>query len=92
MFRVHIIGLGIGSAFIEFLPSVGLPAAVCAGAADRAHPLAYDLRLGLAEGEIRALHIGERNVCCLGLDHLAGARARRRRGQRWPATFIKDQG
>jgi type VI secretion system protein ImpH len=29
-------------------------------------PLEYDLRLVLAEGEIKALHIGERNVCRLG--------------------------
>jgi type VI secretion system protein ImpH len=29
-------------------------------------PLAYDLRLVLGAGEIRALHIGERNVCRLG--------------------------
>jgi type VI secretion system protein ImpH len=36
-------------------------------------PLEYDLRLVLAAGEIRALHIGARNVCRLGwtswLDH-----------------------
>ena len=29
-------------------------------------PLEYDLRLVLAEGQIRALHIGENTVCRLG--------------------------
>lgn len=72
-FNVHVIGLD-WQRFHEFLPSGDgfLPLCSLVRLTARA-PLEYDLRLVLAQGEIRALHIGERNVCRLGwtswLDH-----------------------
>lgn len=44
----------------------GLCPRVLAGAFKRARRVAIDLRLVLAPGEIKALHIGENNVCRLG--------------------------
>lgn len=65
-FRVHIVGLD-WQRFHEFLPFGAGYQPLCALVRLTVRdPLAYDLRLGLAEGEIRALHIGERNVCRLG--------------------------
>ena len=65
-FRVHIVGLD-WQRFHEFLPFGADYLPLCALVRLTVRdPLAYDLRLVLAEGEIRALHIGERNVCRLG--------------------------
>ncbi|NVZ22032.1 type VI secretion system baseplate subunit TssG [Pseudomonas costantinii] len=72
-FRVHVLALS-WQRLHEFLPAgkayQPLRSLVRLTTRD---PLEYDLRLVLAEGEVRALHIGARNVCRLGwtswLDH-----------------------
>lgn len=65
-FRVHIVGLD-WQRFHQFLPfGTGYPALCALVRLTVRDPLAYDLRLVLAAGEIRALHIGARNVCRLG--------------------------
>lgn len=65
-FRVHIVGLD-WQRFHEFLPfGTGYQPLCALVRLTVRDPLNYDLRLVLAEGEIRALHIGERNVCRLG--------------------------
>lgn len=65
-FRVHIVGLD-WQRFHEFLPFGPGYQPLCALLRLTVRdPLDHDLRLVLAEGEIRALHIGERNVCRLG--------------------------
>jgi type VI secretion system protein ImpH len=65
-FRVHVQALGWPE-FHQFLPTgtgyVPLCSLVRFAARD---PLEYDLRLVLAEGEVRPLHLGEHNVCRLG--------------------------
>ncbi|MGB3125296.1 MAG: type VI secretion system baseplate subunit TssG [Pseudomonas sp.] len=65
-FRVHIQALS-WQRLHDFLPTgeayQPLSSLVRLTARD---PLAYDIRLVLAEGEIRALHIGAGNVCRLG--------------------------
>ncbi|WP_163002956.1 type VI secretion system baseplate subunit TssG, partial [Pseudomonas viridiflava] len=62
-FKVHLMELS-WQRFHAFLPTgkAFLPLCSLVQLTARA-PLAFDLRLVLAEGEIRALHIGERNVC-----------------------------
>jgi type VI secretion system protein ImpH len=65
-FRVHVLALG-WQRFHDFLPTgkayQPLHSLVRLTLRD---PLEYDLRLVLAEGEIRALHIGENTLCRLG--------------------------
>ena len=65
-FRVHVRALG-WQRFHDFLPTGKayqlLHSLVRLTLRD---PLEYDLRLVLAEGEIRALHIGENTLCRLG--------------------------
>ncbi|MFQ6346534.1 type VI secretion system baseplate subunit TssG [Pseudomonas sp. R11F] len=65
-FRVHILAL-CWRRFHEFLPMGPAYQPLCSlvRLATR-DPLEYDLRLVLAQGEVRALHIGESNVCRLG--------------------------
>ena len=72
-FRVHVLALS-WQRLHEFLPTGNSYQPLCSLVRlTTRDPLAYDLRLVLAEGEIRALHIGARNVCRLGwtswLDH-----------------------
>ena len=65
-FTVHLLGLD-WQRFHQFLPTGEDLRPLCALLRLTARaPLEYDVRLVLAEGEIRALHIGERNVCRLG--------------------------
>lgn len=65
-FKVHMLGLS-WQRFHEFLPSGEAFRPLCSLVQLTARaPLEYDLRLVLAEGEMRALHLGERNVCRLG--------------------------
>ncbi len=65
-FRVHVRALG-WQRFHDFLPTgkayQPLRSLVRLTLRD---PLEYDLRLVLAQGQIRALHIGENTVCRLG--------------------------
>jgi type VI secretion system protein ImpH len=72
-FRVHIEALG-WQRFHDFLPTGTAYVPACSLVRLTARDaLQFDLRLVLAPGEIRALHIGENNVCRLGwtswLDH-----------------------
>ncbi|WP_426177151.1 type VI secretion system baseplate subunit TssG [Pseudomonas sp. TWRC1-2] len=72
-FRVHILALS-WQQFHAFLPTGKGYQPLCSLVRlTTRDPLEYDLRLVLAAGEIRALHIGARNVCRLGwtswLDH-----------------------
>ena len=65
-FRVHIKGLS-WQRFHEFLPAGDDYRPLCSLVRLMVRtPLDYDLRLVLADGEVRPLHIGERNVCRLG--------------------------
>ncbi|UXZ25172.1 type VI secretion system baseplate subunit TssG [Pseudomonas sp. YeP6b] len=65
-FRVHVIALS-WQRLHEFLPTGSGYQPLCSLVRLTSRdPLEYDLRLVLAEGEVRALHIGERNVCRLG--------------------------
>ncbi|WP_248749994.1 type VI secretion system baseplate subunit TssG [Pseudomonas sp. MWU15-20650] len=65
-FRVHVLALG-WQRFHDFLPTGKAYSPLCALVRlTMRDPLEYDLRLVLAQGEIRALHIGENNVCRLG--------------------------
>ncbi|AZF26624.1 type VI secretion system baseplate subunit TssG [Pseudomonas sp. R2-60-08W] len=65
-FRVHIKALG-WQRFHDFLPTGTAYAPACSLVRLTARDaLQFDLRLVLAPGEIRALHIGENNVCRLG--------------------------
>ncbi|WP_248730577.1 type VI secretion system baseplate subunit TssG [Pseudomonas sp. MWU13-2517] len=65
-FRVHILAL-CWQRFHEFLPMGPAYQPLCSLVRLAARdPLEYDLRLVLAQGEIRALHLGESNVCRLG--------------------------
>ena len=65
-FRVHMRALS-WQRLHEFLPTGSGYQPLCSLVRFTARdPLEYDLRLVLAEGEIKALHIGERNVCRLG--------------------------
>lgn len=65
-FRVHIVGLD-WQRFHEFLPfGEGFQPLRSLLRLTVRDPLAYDLRLVLAPGEIRPLHLGERNACRLG--------------------------
>ncbi|WP_201492017.1 type VI secretion system baseplate subunit TssG, partial [Pseudomonas paracarnis] len=65
-FRVHVRALG-WQRFHGFLPTgkayQPLRSLVRLTLRD---PLEYDLRLVLAQGQIRAMHIGDNTVCCLG--------------------------
>jgi len=65
-FRVHVRGLS-WSRFHQFLP-VGIDyQPLCSLVRLTARdPLEFDLRLALAKGEARPLHIGDNNVCGLG--------------------------
>lgn len=66
MFRVHVLALD-WERFHEFLPTGTGYEPLCALVRFAARdPLEYDVRLVLAEGEVRPLHIGEHNVCRLG--------------------------
>lgn len=66
MFRVHVLALG-WERFHDFLPTGAGYEPLCALVRFAVRdPLEYDVRLVLAEGEVRPLHIGERNVCRLG--------------------------
>lgn len=72
-FRVHVLALS-WQQFHAFLPTGKGYQPLCSLVRlTMRDPLEYDLRLVLAAGEIRALHIGARNVCRLGwtswLDH-----------------------
>lgn len=65
-FRVHVQGLD-WQRFHDFLPTGAGYQPLCALVRlTTRDPLEYDLRLVLAAGEIRALHLGARNVCRLG--------------------------
>ncbi|CAM2900194.1 type VI secretion system protein ImpH [Pseudomonas gessardii] len=65
-FRVHLQDLD-WQRFHEFLPDGANHSPLCALIRFAVRdPLDYDLRLVLRPGEIRALHIGQRNVCRLG--------------------------
>lgn len=65
-FRVHILALS-WQRFHEFLPTGQGYQPLCSLVRlTTRDPLEFDLRLVLAEGEVRALHIGESNVCRLG--------------------------
>ncbi|QOQ77004.1 type VI secretion system baseplate subunit TssG [Pseudomonas poae] len=65
-FRVHMRALS-WQRLHDFLPTGSGYQPLCSLVRFTARdPLEYDLRLVLAEGEIKALHIGERNVCRLG--------------------------
>ena len=65
-FRVHLLALG-WQRFHDFLPTGKAYQPLCAlvRLATR-DPLEYDLRLVLAKAEIKALHLGQGNVCRLG--------------------------
>ncbi|MGY2374105.1 type VI secretion system baseplate subunit TssG [Pseudomonas sp. SDO524_S393] len=72
-FRVQVTGLS-WERFHEFLPTGSAYPPLCSLVRLTVRdPLEHDLRLVLAKGEIKPLHIGERNVCRLGwttwLDH-----------------------
>ncbi len=65
-FRVHVEGLS-WQRFHTFLPAGSACKPLCSLVRLMLRvPLDYDVRLVLAEGEVRPLHIGERNVCRLG--------------------------
>ncbi|TSD77364.1 type VI secretion system baseplate subunit TssG [Pseudomonas sp. KBS0710] len=65
-FRVHVEGLS-WQLFHAFLPAGSACKPLCSLVRLMLRtPLDYDVRLVLAEGEVRPLHIGERNVCRLG--------------------------
>lgn len=65
-FRVHVEGLS-WPRFHAFLPAGSACKPLCSLVRLMLRtPLEYDVRLVLAEGEVRPLHIGERNVCRLG--------------------------
>ncbi|MPQ87113.1 type VI secretion system baseplate subunit TssG [Pseudomonas sp. MAFF 730085] len=65
-FRVHVQGLS-WQRFHQFLPDGSAYRPLCSMVRLTARgPLEYDVRLGLAAGEVKPLHIGERNVCRLG--------------------------
>ena len=65
-FRVHVQGLE-WQRFHDFLPTGPDFQALCSLVRLTARdPLEYDLRLVLAEGEIRPLHLGQHNLCRLG--------------------------
>lgn len=65
-FRVHLQGLD-WQRFHQFLPTGEDYQPLCSLVRLAARdPLEYDLRLVLREGQVRPLHIGERNVCRLG--------------------------
>lgn len=66
MFRVHVLALD-WQRFHEFLPTGAGYEPLCALVRFAARdPLEYDVRLVLAAGEVRPLHLGEHNVCRLG--------------------------
>ena len=65
-FRVHVRALN-WQRFHDFLPTGRAYQPLCSLVRlTLRDPLEYDLRLVLAEGQIRALHIGENTVCRLG--------------------------
>lgn len=65
-FRVHVLALS-WHRLHEFLPTGEAYQPLCSLVRLTARdPLEYDVRLVLAQGEIRALHLGARNVCRLG--------------------------
>ncbi|MEO8490105.1 type VI secretion system baseplate subunit TssG [Pseudomonas sp.] len=65
-FRVHVLALS-WQRLHEFLPTGEGYQPLCSLVRlTTRDPLEYDVRLVLAEGEIRALHIGAANVCRLG--------------------------
>lgn len=65
-FRVHLQDLD-WQRFHDFLPGGASYSPLCALVRFAVRdPLDFDLRLALRPGEVRALHIGQRNVCRLG--------------------------
>lgn len=65
-FRVHVQALG-WQRFHDFLPTGRAYQPLCSLVRlTLRDPLEYDVRLILAQGQIRALHIGEHTVCRLG--------------------------